>query len=30
VVKCSCVVVSDFGDESEGLTILQEFLKSSE
>ena len=30
VVKCSCVVVSDFGEESEGLTILQEFLKSSE
>ena len=29
VVKCSCVVVSDFGEESEGLTILQEFLKSS-
>jgi small subunit ribosomal protein S12e len=29
VVKCSCVVVSDYGEETEGLTILQEFLKSS-
>mmetsp|Transcript_11091 Transcript_11091/g.44673 ORF Transcript_11091/g.44673 Transcript_11091/m.44673 type:complete len:144 (-) Transcript_11091:125-556(-) len=26
VVKCSCVVVSDYGEESEGLTILQNFL----
>ena len=30
VVKCSCVVVSDFGEESEGLTVLQEFLKSAQ
>ena len=29
VVKCSCVVVSDFGEESEGLAVLQEFLKQS-
>ena len=29
VVKCSCVVVSDYGEETEGLAILQEFLKSS-
>ena len=26
VVKCSCVVVSDYGEESEGLSILQNFL----
>jgi small subunit ribosomal protein S12e len=29
VVKCSCVVVSDYGEESEGLTMLQEFLKKA-
>lgn len=29
VVKCSCVVVSDYGEETQGLTILQEFLKNA-
>ncbi len=28
VVKCSCVVVSDYGEESEGLRVLQNFLNS--
>merc|ERR1712137_379226 len=27
VVKCSCVVVSDYGEETEALSVLQEFLK---
>lgn len=26
VVGCSCAVVTDYGDESEGLTVLQEYL----
>ena len=25
VVKCSCVVVSDYGEESDGLRVLQNF-----
>jgi|TARA_B100001142_G_scaffold174610_2_gene174254 small subunit ribosomal protein S12e len=29
VVKCSCVVVSDYGEETEGLAMLQEFLKNA-
>jgi len=29
VVKCSCVVVSDYGEETAALGILQEFLKNS-
>ncbi|CAN0879729.1 40S ribosomal protein S12 [Linum grandiflorum] len=28
VVGCSCVVVKDFGEESEGLNIVQQHLKS--
>ncbi|KAM1618664.1 hypothetical protein COP2_017870 [Malus domestica] len=28
VVGCSCVVVKDFGEESEGLHVVQEHLKS--
>ena len=28
VVGCSCAVVTDYGDESEGLTVLQEYLKN--
>ena len=28
VVGCSCAVVTDYGDESEGLSVLQEYLKS--
>ncbi|KAK1280306.1 40S ribosomal protein S12 [Acorus gramineus] len=28
VVGCSCVVVKDYGEESEGLHVLQEHLKS--
>ena len=27
VVGCSCAVVTDYGDESEGLAVLQEYLK---
>ena len=29
VVKCSCVVVSDYGEDTEGLAMLQEFLKNA-
>ena len=29
VVKCSCVVVSDYGEETAALGVLQEFLKSA-
>ncbi|OVA01260.1 Ribosomal protein S12e [Macleaya cordata] len=28
VVGCSCVVVQDYGEESEGLHIVQEYVKS--
>ena len=28
VVKCSCAVVTDYGEDTEGLAILQEYLKS--
>ncbi|KAK9828837.1 hypothetical protein WJX72_002323 [[Myrmecia] bisecta] len=27
VVGCSCVVVTDYGEETEGLSVLQEYLK---
>lgn len=29
VVGCSCAVVTDFGDETEGYAVLQEYLKKS-
>ncbi|XP_077245533.1 small ribosomal subunit protein eS12-like [Tasmannia lanceolata] len=28
VVGCSCIVVKDYGEESEGLHIVQEYIKS--
>ncbi|XP_047084392.1 40S ribosomal protein S12-like [Lolium rigidum] len=28
VVACSCVVVKDYGEESEGLDIVQDYIKS--
>lgn len=28
VVGCSCVVVKDYGEESEGLNIVQDYVKS--
>lgn len=28
VVGCSCAVVTDYGEETAGLSILQEYLKS--
>ncbi|WOL18827.1 40S ribosomal protein S12-like isoform X1 [Canna indica] len=28
VVGCSCVVVKDYGEESEGLHVVQEYVKS--
>ncbi|KAL6954360.1 40S ribosomal protein S12 [Sarracenia purpurea var. burkii] len=28
VVGCSCVVVKDYGEETEGLHIVQEYIKS--
>lgn len=28
VVGCSCVVVKDYGEESEGLHIIQDYVKS--
>ncbi|KAL7618363.1 40S ribosomal protein S12 [Lactuca sativa] len=28
VVGCSCLVVKDYGEESEGLHIVQEYMKS--
>ncbi|XP_050230184.1 40S ribosomal protein S12-like [Mercurialis annua] len=29
VVGCSCVVVKDFGEESEGLNVVQQHIKSN-
>eukprot|EP00959_Pyramimonas_sp_CCMP1952_P311805 6525527-Pyramimonas_sp.AAC.2 len=28
VVGCSCVVVTDYGEETEGLNVLTEYLKN--
>ena len=28
VVGCSCVVVKDYGEETEGLNVVWEYLKS--
>nr|GMD13245.1 40S ribosomal protein S12-like [Ipomoea batatas]GME00884.1 40S ribosomal protein S12-like [Ipomoea batatas] len=28
VVGCSCVVVKDFGEETEGLHVVQDYVKS--
>uniref|UniRef100_A0A0D6QWJ6 40S ribosomal protein S12 n=1 Tax=Araucaria cunninghamii TaxID=56994 RepID=A0A0D6QWJ6_ARACU len=28
VVGCSCVVVKDYGEESEGFNVIQEYVKS--
>jgi small subunit ribosomal protein S12e len=28
VVGCSCVVVKDYGEETEGLNVIQEYVKS--
>jgi len=28
VVGCSCVVVRDYGEDSEGLNVLLEYFKS--
>ncbi|PNH00758.1 40S ribosomal protein S12, partial [Tetrabaena socialis] len=28
VVGCSCAVVTDYGEETAGLSMLQEYLKS--
>eukprot|EP00252_Welwitschia_mirabilis_P017952 TRINITY_DN40082_c0_g1_i1.p1 TRINITY_DN40082_c0_g1~~TRINITY_DN40082_c0_g1_i1.p1 ORF type:complete len:142 (-),score=12.40 TRINITY_DN40082_c0_g1_i1:228-653(-) len=28
VVGCSCVVVKDYGEESEGLNVVQEYVRS--
>ncbi|KAI5084030.1 hypothetical protein GOP47_0000199 [Adiantum capillus-veneris] len=28
VVRCSCVVIKDYGEESEGLNVVQEYLKT--
>jgi small subunit ribosomal protein S12e len=27
VVACSCAVVTDFGEETRGLALVQEYLK---